>query len=146
MSYYNNQMFPFQTTLGNSINPYAQTRQNVYQPQNNGINWVQGIEGAKAWQLEPNSNVMLLDSENDGKFYIKTSDNVGMCTLRTFEFVEVTNAPTNSSVDLSRYVTRDELTDIILAFKEDMYNGKQSLSTNGGGTNQKTSKQPSKHS
>ncbi len=141
-------MFPFQAPVGNTINPYVQARQNPYSPpQNNGINWVQGIEGAKAWQLEPNSNVMLLDSENDGKFYIKTSDNVGMCTLRTFDFIEVTNESTTSaSVDMSNYVTRDELKDIILAFKEDMNNGKQSLSASGGGASQKTAKQPSKHS
>ena len=25
-----------------------------YQPQKNGINWVQGVEGAKAFQLMPN--------------------------------------------------------------------------------------------
>ena len=29
----------------------------------NNIVWVQGIEGAKAWQLNPNSMIMLLDSE-----------------------------------------------------------------------------------
>ena len=79
-----------------------------YTPQN-GINWVQGIEGAKAWQLAPNSNIMLLDSENEGRFYIKTSDNVGMCNLRIFEYSEVTNAPTENAIDLSEYVTREEL-------------------------------------
>lgn len=65
-------------------NPYLQQRPNpFYQQQaNNGILWVQGIEGAKAWQLSPNSNVILMDSENDGRFYIKISDNVGMCNLR----------------------------------------------------------------
>ena len=42
---------------------------NQYQTQypirtNNNINWVQGIEGAKAFQLMPNSTTMMLDSEN----------------------------------------------------------------------------------
>ena len=82
-------------------NPYLNP-----QPQqpNNGINWVQGIEGAKAYQLAPNSNTIMLDSENDGTFYIKVSDNVGMCTLRTFKYEEVINNPTNSE-----YVTKSEL-------------------------------------
>lgn len=62
--------------------------------QHNGIQWVQGVEGAKAFQLQPNSNAILMDSENDGIFYIKVSDNVGMCTLRTFKYTEVT---TNNS-------------------------------------------------
>ena len=39
----------------------------------NNIVWVQGIEGAKAWQLTPNSMVILLDSEAEGKMYIKVS-------------------------------------------------------------------------
>ena len=33
----------------------------------NNIIWVQGIEGAKAWQLNPNSMVILLDSEVENK-------------------------------------------------------------------------------
>ena len=79
-------------------NPYAQI-----QTGNNGINWVQGIEGAKAYQLSPNSNVILMDSENDGTFYIKVSDNVGMCNLRVFKYEEILSSPN------PEYVTRSEL-------------------------------------
>ena len=78
----------------------------------NMINWVQGIEGAKAWQLTPNSNVILMDSENDGIFYIKTSDNVGMCALRTFKYEEITEKP-GKSVYLSDYVKKSELQDLL---------------------------------
>ena len=85
---------------------------------NNGIIWVQGIEGAKAYQLAPNSNAILLDSENDGKFYIKVSDNVGMCNLRTFSYTEVTNTPT-TQVDMSNYVTRQELETILRGIKNE---------------------------
>ena len=96
-------------------NPYLMQRTNpYYQPQqNNGITWVQGIEGAKAWQLSPNSNAILLDSENDGRFYIKMSDSVGMCTLRTFKYEEITNQPTQPQIDLSEYVKRTELESLI---------------------------------
>lgn len=95
-----------------------------YQPQrytlsNNGIIWVQGIEGAKAYQLMPNSNAVLLDSENDGVFYIKLSDNVGMCTLRTFRYTEVTNEqPKQNGIDLSTYITRAEFDSAIKELKE----------------------------
>jgi len=87
--------------------------QQMYQkPMNNGITWVQGIEGAKAFQLMPNSNAILMDSENDGKFYIKIADNVGMCKLRIFQYEEITEEqPT--SVDLSQYVRKDELNSMI---------------------------------
>lgn len=79
-------------------NPYTQM-----QSGSNGINWVQGIEGAKAYQLSPNSNVILMDSENEGKFYIKVSDNVGMCNLRVFKYEEISSTPNQD------YVTRSEL-------------------------------------
>ena len=80
----------------------------------NNIVWVQGIEGAKAWQLNPNSMVMLLDSEAEGKMYIKVSDNIGMSSLRIFNYVEeapVANSTkvTNNDMDLSQYVRKDEL-------------------------------------
>ena len=107
MNQFQNPMFQ-----NNVQNPYLQNRVPTF-PQNNGINWVQGIEGAKAWQLTPNSNVMLLDSENDGRFYIKVSDNVGMCTLRTFAYEEITDTPTTQNIDLSQYVKRSELESLL---------------------------------
>ena len=83
----------------------------------NNIVWVQGIEGAKAWQLSPNSMVILLDSEVEGKMYIKVSDNIGMCTLRIFNYEEEINNPSSNvtinNVDLSQYVKKDELVNLI---------------------------------
>ena len=80
-----------------------------YQPQKNGINWVQGVEGAKAFQLMPNSNTVLMDSENDGIFYIKVCDNIGMCSLRKFRYQEIIDEPQQTN----QYVTRDELMNIL---------------------------------
>ena len=102
-------------------NPMYQNTPNTYMPKpiiNNGINWVQGIEGAKAYQIQPNSNIVLLDSEQN-KMYIKTSDNIGMCNLRIFDFSEVTETQNQSTVpqqDLSNYVTREELNKILQNF------------------------------
>lgn len=103
-------------------NPYQMPQSNMYMPkqlssQNNGINWVQGIEGAKAYQIPQNSNIILMDSEKN-RMYIKTSDNIGMCNLRIFDFTEVTETSQgHNSVatqpDLSQYVTRDELNNIL---------------------------------
>lgn len=142
-----------------TTNPYLPTNQfqnrysNPYMPTttsqatNNGITWVQGIEGAKAYQLTPNSIAMLMDSESDGRFYIKVSDNVGMCTLRIFDYTEVTNnisnnTNTNNNLDLSNYVTKDELNDIISKIKDNggNNNGKQSIS--GNAVNAKSGNKP----
>lgn len=83
----------------------------------NNIIWVQGIEGAKAWQLAPNSMVILLDSEVEGKMYIKVSDNIGMSNLRIFNYVEEilpkTSNPANNNLDLSQFVTKEELKNIV---------------------------------
>lgn len=106
---------PYMTQMPN---PYINQRANqYYQPQNNGINWVQGIEGGKAYQLPPNSNAILMDSENDGIFYIKISDNVGMCTLRRFKYEEILDTPNQSlqQIDLSQYVKKSELESMLNA-------------------------------
>jgi len=84
----------------------------------NNIIWVQGIEGAKAWQLAPNSMAILLDSESEGKMYIKVTDNIGMGSLRIFNYVEevVPLAQGNATInnlDLSQYVKKDELSTLI---------------------------------
>ena len=91
----------------------------------NNIVWVQGIEGAKAWQLAPNSMVILLDSEVENKMYIKVSDNIGMCTLRIFSYVEETAPTTNNNLDLSQYVTKEELSTLI----KEILKNEQSVST-----------------
>lgn len=89
------------------INPNLRT--NTY-PQPTGINWVQGVEGAKAFPLLPNSHAQLMDSENENIFYIKTADNIGMCNLRVFKYEEITGQPLPSGHDdLSNYVRKDEL-------------------------------------
>ena len=102
-----NQMY--QSPQMNQVNPYL-SRMNI-QSQNN-IKWVQGIEGAKAWQVAPNSNDIMLDSDNDGIFYIKTSDNVGMCNLRVFKFEEITQQQTQR-INPDEYVKKSELEALI---------------------------------
>ena len=71
----------------------------------NNIVWVIGVEGARAYQIPPNTNVLMLDSENEGIMYIKTSDSIGLCNLRLFKFEEVTDAPKPQN----NYVTKEEL-------------------------------------
>lgn len=118
------------TPMGNTMFSQKQFPTNNYlsSTSTNNIVWVQGIEGAKAWQLAPNSMVILLDSEVEGKMYIKVSDNIGMCSLRIFSYVEElpsTNNQTND-LDLSQYVKKDELIGLI---KEILNNNEQPIST-----------------
>lgn len=60
----------------------AQAYQQQAQPtvQGSSITFVNGLEGAKGYMLPPNNTVILTDSDNS-KFYIKSTDAVGMATM-----------------------------------------------------------------
>lgn len=61
------------------------------QQSNNGILWVHGEAGAKAYPVAPGNSVLLMDSESDC-FYIKSTDATGIPSpLRKFSYSEVTN-------------------------------------------------------
>ena len=113
---------PYGLNAGMSMNPqpFTMNQQPAQIAQNNGINWVQGVEGAKAFSMSPNSNAILMDSETYGRFYIKTCDNIGMCNLRYFDYTETSATPIKPEIDASNFVTKDELTSVIKELKEGM--------------------------
>ena len=118
--YYN----PLQPQMDRLAQMQAQYQQQQPQvPQTNqGILWVQGEAGAKSYLVAPNTSVLLMDSENS-QFYIKTTDQAGMPTLRTFAYQEVTGAPQNAQkqpeTDLDdKYVTRQEYNDLRGKYEE----------------------------
>ena len=57
------------------------------QPMNN-ILQVMGLESAQAYQIGPDSQVLLMDS-NRPVFYLKKSDSSGYAEVRAFEFHEI---------------------------------------------------------
>ena len=75
--------------------------------------WVQGIEGAKALMLQPNAKVICLDSEIENRAYIKIADELGATKLRKFELHEITDEVEKLSYELSEYVRKDELQQLI---------------------------------
>lgn len=109
-------------------NPYynQQTQMNnqqilqQIQPQN--LIRVNGIDGAKAYQMNANSIAALFDA-NDDIMYIKSTDGAGFPSIRTFSFVEIKqDAKSNSNQD---YISREEFEEFK---KELMNNGKQPIS------------------
>ena len=59
---------------------------------NQGLIWVQGETGAKAYMVSPGNTLLLMDSEQS-RFYIKATDQAGMpLPLRTFEYKEIQQA------------------------------------------------------
>ena len=108
----------------NGFNNYNQFQPQLNQPQVNTQNLIRvnGIDGAKAYQMPANSTVALFDN-NEDIMYIKTTDGAGFPAIRTFAFNEVV-ANTNPIQDTADYVTRDEFNKL----KEELLNGKQSIS------------------
>ncbi len=90
-----------------------QFQQPAQPPQaNQGLLWVQGETGAKSYLMAPNTTVLLMDSEGS-RFYLKSTDNAGMPSMRTFEYTEILQntpqAPQTVPDNLdSKYVTRVE--------------------------------------
>ena len=90
-------------------------------------------------QLKPNSTVILLDSQS-GKFYIKTTDDIGLGKLRVFNYTEQPDQDIKQSiqitpnVDLSNYVTKEELENKIKEFLNQK--NEQSVSTIKSATKQ----------
>ena len=74
---------------------YPQFQQMPTQPaaqQNNGMIWIQGLESAKAFQVAPNSTVVLWDSEQQC-CYIKSADASGMPSMRILDYTIRSEAP-----------------------------------------------------
>ncbi|MBQ9599415.1 MAG: hypothetical protein IJR33_06375 [Clostridia bacterium] len=109
--------YPIQPQIPTPQIPVASTNN-----PNNGIVWVQGEAGAKAYPVAPGNTVMMLDSENS-VFYLKSTAANGVPQpLRVFDFQERTAAQiTPQNINLDNYVTRkefDELKAIIEPKKE----------------------------
>lgn len=81
----------------------------MYPYNNNSLIRVNGIDGARMYQMNPNSAVALFDS-NDDIFYVKVTDGAGFPTLRTFRFEEVSQ---NSTPVTSEYMTRKEVEEYV---------------------------------
>ena len=103
-------------------NPQMNNQQIFPQEQTQNLIRVNGIDGAKTYQMPANSTVALFDCTED-IMYIKTKDGAGFPSIRTFNFVEITqNEKSSVSQD---YISRQEFEEFK---KELMNNGKHSIS------------------
>lgn len=103
-------------------NPQMNNQQFFQQEQPQSLIRVNGIDGAKAYQMSANSTVALFDS-NEDIMYVKTTDGAGFPSVRSFKFVEMTNE--TKKTETVDYISRQEFEEFK---KELMNNGKQSIS------------------
>ncbi len=100
--------------------PYQPQIQNIQQEPQNLIR-VNGIEGARAYNMPANSTVALFDG-NEDIMYIKSTDGAGFASTRKFAFTEIVENSQNMNNKSTEYVSKEEFE----KFKEEvMNNGKQ---------------------
>lgn len=111
---YSQQYPAYQDRLVQLQNQYQQTipQYQAQQPVNQGLLWVQGVEGAKSYLVAPNTTVLLMDADAQ-RFYLKSTDGTGIPTLRTFDYTEVSQNALQPSQSVpedldNKYVTRTE--------------------------------------
>lgn len=108
---------PLQDQLSQLRQPYQPMQmQPMMQPQqqaqpDNGMIWVQGEAGMKAFMVAPGHTVVLWDSE-DPVFYIKSADMSGIPKVQTFDYSERDSAKRTLPIgSTNQYVTRAEFED-----------------------------------
>lgn len=74
---------------------------------NTGIEYVNGIEGAKAYIMQPNSQKWLMDSDGS-YFYLKVSNAQNQASVRIFEYKEIDLATKTPKPTESEFVTKEE--------------------------------------
>lgn len=79
---YNNQFNPQQYV------PLQNAPQQIAQPQVQSVIRVHGIEGAKAYNLPPNSSILLLD-ETQNVIWLKMTDGAGYPTISGYTITPV---------------------------------------------------------
>ena len=83
--------------------------------QQNGIIWVSGEAGAKAYMVAPNNTIQLWDSESQ-TIYLKSADASGMPSMKILDYTirdSLKNSPNTAPVlsddKLSTFATKDEI-------------------------------------
>lgn len=98
-----------------NYNPY----QTSMQQQNYA--YVNGIEGAKAYQMMPNQTALLMDSDRP-VFYFKTSNAMGQSTIKAYKFEELVETP-NQTQNAPEYALKSDLEALRKSIEEMKANG-----------------------
>lgn len=82
--------------------------------QYNQFAYVNGIEGAKAFPMVPDSKMLLMD-QNEPVFYMKVSNMLGQSSITAYSFHEITEqtAQVQASGAVPDYLVKDDLKPIL---------------------------------
>lgn len=88
-------------------NPYPQA-----QPQKPTFDFVNGVEGAKSYQVMPAQTAILMDTENSA-CYIKTSNGIGQASIKYFKVTECQESDLRHQQPTVDFATKDDLKSIL---------------------------------
>lgn len=155
MAWNYNNYFPATYSGGMGMNQYPNSMQNNYIPQQNNqqmpntnMQWVQGIEGAKAFQQPPNTITPLWDSDAQ-TIYLKSTDASGRPSIEPLDYSyrNQSNQQSNRSEvvdvqahDMSNYATKEDMTSIkdqLSALRNELANMNKGTKKGGNGNDAK---------
>lgn len=120
MAFNNGFPMAYQPFYGNQGMNYQPPMQAPSQGQNNGITWVSGEAGAKAYLVAPNNTVQLWDSESQ-TIYLKSADASGMPTMKILDY-KIRDAQPQQTTPIAQpvadYVTREEFNALAEKFNQ----------------------------
>lgn len=100
---------------GQPMQPQIQPASPMAGNTQNGMIWVSGRQEADGYLIAPNSAVALWD-QNNPVVYLRKADSTGKPSTVVYDLVERTDNPpvqTVPQIDLTQYITRDELENIL---------------------------------
>lgn len=92
-------------------NNYTYPNYNQYNNNDTNLIFVNGLEGARGYRIRPQQTILLVDS-TQSRIYLKSTDNLGIETMKTYSITEVENKDT-TDVETRLDKIEDNLTKIM---------------------------------
>ena len=92
-------------------NNYTYPNYNQYNNNDTNLIFVNGLEGARGYRIRPKQTILLVDS-TQSRIYLKSTDNLGIETMKTYSITEVENKET-TDVETRLDKIEDNLTKIM---------------------------------
>lgn len=92
-------------------NNYTYPNYNQYSNNDTNLIFVNGLDGARGYRIRPQQTILLVDS-TQSRIYLKSTDNFGIETMKTYSITEVENKET-TDVETRLDKIEDNLTKII---------------------------------
>ena len=92
-------------------NNYTYPNYNQYNNNDTNLIFVNGLDGARGYRIRPQQTILLIDS-TQSRIYLKSTDNLGIETMKTYSITEVENKET-TDVETRLDKIEDNLTKIM---------------------------------